>query len=115
MSTSWDIRCVDCNTGMGFDVNHGEQDLLELLEHRELWEAMPEPVVSIRWEGRRLFDDFWPGMFAAHKGHTLILRNEYGTNYGDCTRRYQCGECGTRHPCGKLENHTGPHGPKEES
>jgi len=111
MSTHWDIHCKDCNVDFDLDVNHGDQDMRDIIEHRALWEALAkiDQVDSVIWHGDRMWDrPIMHRMFAAHAGHRLVARNEYGDELGQCLHRMAC-ECGRGMRCRLPVGHDGEH------
>ena len=83
MSTAYDLYCIPCNDGCGFDENHGEGRLNALVS--------AFPVIRAFYDAER--KEFWCwevdcglnfGMRAAvhwwelHRDHHIVLRDEYG-------------------------------------
>lgn len=102
---AWLIRCVDCNTVLGFDDVHDPKTLAPLIEHAEGLAAFaptllalqkdcylsdPALVISHWRNGGGLIHCDW---FAKHRGHKLVLHNEYGQDLDQCFRSTKCGSC----------------------
>jgi hypothetical protein len=105
MSRHWDLYCVDCDEEFGFDWNHGEERLLDLLEVRFWFEACP----NLSWASRIDVGttESLIRWFKKHEGHTVTPRDEYGVLYGKCRERVKCGACSAQHRCVLKEGHSG--------
>ena len=109
MSNDWDLFCVTCNVGAGMSLNHGEEDLARILNDRERLAAVgnvPGVTVELWGEHHRI-----PQFFAAHEGHVLTVRSEYGYDFGDCATIARCACCDRQFACKLPKAHDGDHAP----
>ena len=125
MSCDWDIYCRTCCEDMGaFNINHGEETLLDFLEMRPELEALglallrrDAQVDERKFPGftkveisgfldypRREFNFRW---FGRHAGHNVGLRNEFGQFSEQCRKIVSCTHCEGRLLCKLKPGHTG--------
>lgn len=113
MSTDWFLYCVPCAAQSGEEFNHGEDDLASILAQRPAIEAavesMPEARIQFEVCGR---DAEFGAFFAAHRGHEVRVRNEYGDDFGSCAKRVDCAACGNADRCGLPRDHDPPCKPR---
>lgn len=108
MSTHWDLYCVDCDEGFGFDWNHGEKEVAQFLraDIRGWLESIP---AGFRWpyqfeKGSAISLGLW---YRQHRGHVLRVRNEYGRYLEECTKWVSCHSCDKEVPCRLPVDHDG--------
>jgi hypothetical protein len=116
MSNYWDVFCRTCSKHHGCRINHGEEDILWLIKHRDAFAALARAQAD-GYRGTRLEVRFGadgyinPAWFAAHAGHDLAARDEYGAFAGQCAEYVTCA-CGHNTRCKKALGHEGEHDPK---
>ncbi len=122
MSCSYDLWCADCKTYVGLDWNHEGALIAEVLEQRPHLEAIGRmlnqeeqvPTSGI-W---RLSDSSGSPLVrvakfvAAHEGHRLVSRDEYGRDWLTCGADIPC-DCGIRRRCRLPDKHEGKHSYRE--
>lgn len=115
MSTYWDIYCVDCESHCGFNLNHGDDTLSQVLLGRQgfkvlydsgtfqnLWAATPE---ASGWPSMCELGEF----FSTHHEHNLRVRSEYGEYLHACNKDIHCPTCDyPKWNCSKQPGHDGP-------
>lgn len=89
MSKSYDFYCVDCKTDSRFwDGNHEDRNLNKLLKLRPALELLGVGLADLDLDSCSKFIDCHLPHFAyfcaAHIGHTMRVRSEYGEFEGDC-------------------------------
>ena len=123
MSCSWDIYCLDCGMGAGWDWNHGDDALGDILRSvREIAAAMP--VLDKLYDAGNLNIRIGHGceggdmnsirFLAEHATHKLALRDEYGQFLDDCSERIKCCSCEETFVCRRKSGHKGKHSPKRD-
>lgn len=103
MSTHWDIRCDDCGVEAGMSLNHGDQEMRDLISHADAIAALSDchAIDELSVYGAGCLDRSW---FSAHRGHKLRPFNEYGEYDTPCSGRGRCPQCGTEHACCRREH-----------
>lgn len=120
MSCAWDLWCLDCEDGHGFDdSNHQDRLMVELAKLgpelakfaptfqkiREMPDAYTEPQFFLQFERLRVNFEW----FAEHGNHRLIARDEYGRNIDECTEQFACPVCKHAERCRRPRGHAGEH------
>lgn len=111
MSTEWSHYCVDCKSRGPVELNHGAQQIANMLRHRAWLEAIP-PELDAGGPYDQL--DTLARWFAEHKGHQIVVRSEYGCNFEDCAKWCSCPHCNHTLYCTRPEGHEGKCGLREE-
>lgn len=110
MSTDWDVFCLDCREGHGFsDANHQDQLMRDLIANAPALAALGRslalrPVDLLQVTLCGLYGGVHPEWFAAHEGHRLVPRSEYGDVDGACGKPVRCA-CGMQRPCVRDRDH----------
>lgn len=110
MSNYWDLLCVDCDAHAGMSINNGEEDLARIVASRDklaLVADVPGATVELWNQNYSL-----PQFFAQHAGHKIVVRSEYGYDFGDCAAIDRCGCCDRQFSCRLPSGHDGKHSPK---
>lgn len=116
MSTDWNIYCRTCDEEHSFDdANHMEDDMAALIDcARSI--ADLAPLLANDRVGHKIeftlgrhgsIDAAW---FAAHLGHELVPRDEYGRCSDQCGKRVRCAGCRVSHLCTFKPGHEPPCG-----
>ncbi len=112
MSLYWDIVCLECNDKHGFQVNHGDSTMVELvgdavdlgIAAKSLVKLKSNVVLRVDHYGESLMLDMqW---FARHGDHHLSPVDEYGRLKSECGLAVKCGTCDAHHSC-KLDREHG--------
>jgi hypothetical protein len=126
MSCAYNVQCLDCDgtdpggtdrpIGERRGINHGDDWCRWLVEHRAVWEALgeaeasaPDSALSLGHDiGRHFGYSIRAEWFRRHKGHRLMIIDEYGMVDGSCGKTLVCGACKREH--GKCCKPAGHHG-----
>lgn len=115
MSCHFDLWCKTCEDDAGLHINHGERRLLDLLKHRAAFEGLTDAAIDAyaeaSTEGRVDTDAL--RFFPRHKGHEVVVRDEYGRESGRCGEWVDCPTCGHAQPCALKAGHEGGHAPRD--
>jgi hypothetical protein len=110
MSTDWNVHCLDCNDTYRFDEPNHMLDLMRsLVKHAPAIAALA-PLMAECGDGVRMetyYGRIDPSWFAAHAGHHLVPKDQYGRCDDECGEYIACSACGARHRCRLLPKHTG--------
>ena len=112
MSTSWDVRCIDCGEDAGV---HASREPIRLYEIQSILQDAHK-IALLRGVDSdltlRLIDVVIPiEFFTKHAGHKLRPVSEYGEVDGTCAKDFTCGHCGSRlGQCDKDIGHSDPCG-----
>lgn len=115
MSTSYDLKCLDCGDFMGW--MHNTDRMLQFMyclrDNATKLAVMADLVEEIN-ESREKFTyeslivrtgDHNSSLtlnldwFKVHAGHRIAVYNEYGDLEGDCNKRIVCGNCSHEKKC----------------
>lgn len=108
MSCSYHVWCRDCGEQNELEAEHDPGLIRALLRHADALAAMG-PVLGEAYslELRTAYGRVDPSWFSHHRGHHLVVRNEYGVIESLCPKLAQCCHCGTRTRCVSLDGHEG--------
>lgn len=111
MSADYHIHCEACDERHPTETRR-EDDLLTLLSQRHLLAELSEFAdrlhdVSLKAEFGVVDLDAALWWFLRHRGHRLVVRDEYGGLHDQCHQNIACGECGSRKRCGLKHGHEG--------
>jgi hypothetical protein len=107
MSTTWDVRCADCDVSFEMEARDARY-LTDLVEHAEAIAALAELDGYFQAFG---VQDAVPAiLFKKHHGHKLNIVNGYGDIWGTCMKSFMCDGCDSRKSCSRERGHDGPCG-----
>lgn len=108
MSCSYHVWCRDCGEQNELYAERDPGLVRSLVRHADLIAALvPATRESYSLELRTVYGRVDPSWFAAHRGHRLVVRNEYGVIESLCPKLAQCPHCETRTRCVSSEGHEG--------
>jgi len=115
VSHYWDVACLDCDDELGLRVNKDPKGVARLVATAPslavLGESWPNIHIDV-YESFLLSPETGiipAGWFARHKGHRLVVRDEYNGVYGDCNEWGEGGEGGWDFICRLPKGHLGDH------
>jgi hypothetical protein len=114
VSCDWDVWCVDCDEAVTrfCDANHREELMAALVRHAPAIAALA-PLVNDADAYSIDLTTSWgridPASFAAHAGHKLKPRDEYGRWLDQCHGYVKCADerCGHQRQCSLKLGHEG--------
>ena len=108
MSCFWSIACEGCHTWI-FDLNHGSGLLQDILAKRSEIEATSPELIKLLAQAYNVDDSMKDvfQFFQSHKGHPLVIEDEYGRKLGECSKRVKCPSCGHDDVCRQDVGHNG--------
>jgi hypothetical protein len=86
MSTYWGYYCKDCKKETDHWINHGEEVLTVLKKHEKILNTAVKESdgwIEIHLMGFDIDDDYPLEWLEKHRGHNIVLKNEYGDEKED--------------------------------
>lgn len=117
MSTYYDIHCRTCDEGAGFRINHGDKQLLQLVNRIAQWAVLDDLINGPLNIDFKLWGDeggglrSFPAFAKAHLGHDVTLLDEYGRFFDKCGEWIKCPTCRSGAHCTLDRGHDGDHKP----
>lgn len=120
MSTSYDIKCIDCNVYMGWmhstvHLKNMVDDMRKSAIHLAIMGDLIEQIGSIGNSGLLEVQLGFPRelkvpfeFFKVHAKHELRTYNEYGYDVTECHKYVKCDGCNHTNPCKLKLGHDGP-------
>jgi len=106
MSTDYRLYCRDCDDQMEVWNIRDPSVLRDVWNKREAIAALDGLTDAIATESNPS-DPLPVWFFVTHKGHNVVVRDEYGADFGSCVSRVKCKSCGERTRCGLAYGHAG--------
>lgn len=119
MSTEYTLYCRTCESDAGFDGAMGPRYVMAAIwADREAFAAaapLEGKLCDPRTEdGLRLPRGFF-AWCAAHKGHDVAIRDQYGRDDDTCVRFIRCPTCGAHACCALPREHEGNCVPRNDA
>lgn len=120
MSRDFFLYCATCRVagpGQGGDCNWQQAGFLALIPHMPLFAQVGRAGFEIDRESLGILGNRLGGVssFAEqHDGHKIVVADEYGEVWGECSKRITCLSCGNEDKrCRRAADHDGPCSPDE--
>jgi hypothetical protein len=86
MSCYWDVYCITCKVGLGLEANRRPEMMQSLIDFREHFDFLTPAIEKIGWEIelKSIYGHIDCSFFTKHRGHKLVVMNEYGLANGTC-------------------------------
>lgn len=112
MSTAWGIRCVDCNEYGCEQENRGLDWVENVIKCAPalvmLFDLNTHDDLCVMHESGHHYSGWVDLPFIAkHRGHKLVPRDEYGSDFMQCRGYAKCDQGGSRQ-CALDDGHEGP-------
>lgn len=110
VSTDWGYRCLQCEESKIIDNCRHPEDLRGLLQNFDAAKKLMSlgfDISSPGWDNTNYVLLFVQSHL--DRGHTVVVVDEYGGDYGECGEYWSCTDCGTNLRCRLPANHDGWH------